>query len=179
MLFHDFWGTPLTHSGSHKSYRPLCVLSFRFNYWLHELRPFGYHLINVLLHCCCTALLTHTAGALVPPRRAALPQAVAGLLFAAHPVHTEAVAGIVGRADVGAAIFFLLAFLSYRRYVVLRRRLAPPAPPSGHAASGHAASPAPLTVSSWLHFLNTAPDWHSILGLDQSGAAFRTPTRDA
>ena len=32
-------------------------------------------------------------------------------------------AGIVGRADVGAAIFFLLALLSYRRYAQLRSRL--------------------------------------------------------
>ena len=30
----DFWGTRLTHSGSHKSYRPLCVLSFRWNHLL-------------------------------------------------------------------------------------------------------------------------------------------------
>lgn len=29
LLWDDFWGTPLTHSGSHKSYRPLTVLSFR------------------------------------------------------------------------------------------------------------------------------------------------------
>ena len=29
LFYNDFWGTPLTHSGSHKSYRPLCVLTFR------------------------------------------------------------------------------------------------------------------------------------------------------
>ena len=27
---------------------------------------------------------------------------LAGVIFAVHPVHTEAVAGIVGRAEVGA-----------------------------------------------------------------------------
>ena len=31
---HDFWGTPLNHPGSHKSWRPLCVASFRLNYHL-------------------------------------------------------------------------------------------------------------------------------------------------
>jgi protein O-mannosyl-transferase len=36
---------------SHKSYRPLCVLSFRLNYALHQLEPLGYHLVNMLLHC--------------------------------------------------------------------------------------------------------------------------------
>ena len=44
--YDDFWGTPLRHSGSHKSYRPLVVLTFRLNYLLHELHPgmgwFGY-----------------------------------------------------------------------------------------------------------------------------------------
>ncbi|CAH1993199.1 unnamed protein product [Acanthoscelides obtectus] len=39
--------------------------------------------------------------------------ALAGLLFAVHPVHTEAVTGIVGRADVLACIFFLLSLLAY------------------------------------------------------------------
>ena len=35
---------------SHKSYRPLTVLTFRLNYLLHQLEPYGYHLANVLLH---------------------------------------------------------------------------------------------------------------------------------
>lgn len=122
LIFDDFWGTPLTHSGSHKSYRPLCVLSFRFNHWLHELEPAGYHLVNVLLHCASTALFTLMTRSLLPAR-AKLGTAVAGALFACHPVHTEAVAGIVGRADMGAAIFFILAFLSYRRYTLLRFNL--------------------------------------------------------
>ena len=47
--------------------------------------------------------------------------AVAALLFAVHPVHTEAVAGVVGRAEVLSAVFFFAALLSYRRHVELRR----------------------------------------------------------
>jgi len=122
VMFNDFWGTPLTHSGSHKSYRPLCVLSFRFNHWLHELKPGGYHLVNVLLHCTATALFTILARSLLP-LRAEWATASAGALFASHPVHTEAVAGLVGRADVGAAIFFILAFIAYRRYASIRSTL--------------------------------------------------------
>lgn len=41
---------------SHKSYRPLCVLTFRWNYLLHGLEPFGYHLVNVLLHCIASSI---------------------------------------------------------------------------------------------------------------------------
>ncbi|XP_041350711.1 protein O-mannosyl-transferase TMTC2-like [Gigantopelta aegis] len=117
IFYDDFWGTPLTHSGSHKSYRPLCVLSFRLNHILGELDPWGYHLGNVLLHTLVTAVFTHLARIFL---KRSLPTLTAGLLFASHPVHTEAVAGVVGRADVGACLFFLLAFLSYMKYVECR-----------------------------------------------------------
>ncbi|CAC5409907.1 TMTC [Mytilus coruscus] len=117
IIYDDFWGTPLTHSGSHKSYRPVCVLSFRLNYLLGELEPFGYHLGNIILHAVVTALFTHFARIVL---QESFPTLIAGLLFAAHPVHTEAVAGIVGRADVGACLFFLLALLSYMKYVRYR-----------------------------------------------------------
>lgn len=41
---------------SHKSYRPLTVASFRLNYLIHQLHPFGYHLVNVLLHSFASIL---------------------------------------------------------------------------------------------------------------------------
>ncbi|XP_076036055.1 protein O-mannosyl-transferase TMTC2-like isoform X2 [Oratosquilla oratoria] len=114
LLWDDFWGTPLTHSGSHKSYRPLTVLSFRLNYMWAEFSPRTYHVTNVALHVAATGLFALLARVLTPHAR--LARTAAPLLFAAHPIHTEAVAGVVGRADVGAAIFFLGALLSYIRY---------------------------------------------------------------
>ncbi|KAM8740543.1 protein O-mannosyl-transferase TMTC2-like [Acanthopagrus schlegelii] len=118
ILYDDFWGTLLTHSGSHKSFRPLCTLSFRLNYTLHGLRPWGYHLLNLVLHGLVTALFTAFSRTLLG---GGLWSLLAGLLFASHPVHTEAVAGVVGRADVGAAMFFLLSLLCYMRHCGLRR----------------------------------------------------------
>ena len=85
VLFNDFWGTPLTHSGSHKSYRPICVATFRINYYYGALNPFGYHLVNVLLHsavCWLVVVLSYTFF------HAHFPSLVAGLLFAIHPIHT-------------------------------------------------------------------------------------------
>ncbi|XP_013417600.1 transmembrane and TPR repeat-containing protein 2 [Lingula anatina] len=117
LFLDDFWGTPLTHSGSHKSYRPLCVLSFRLNYYLDGLNPRGYHIGNVLLHVAVTGLYTYFAKCFL---RRTFPTILAGLLFATHPIHTEAVAGVVGRADVGASLFFLLAFLCYQRFCKYR-----------------------------------------------------------
>lgn len=118
ILYDDFWGTLLTHSGSHKSFRPLCTLSFRLNYAVHGLRPRGYHLLNLALHALVTALFTAFARPLLGRGPWSL---LAGLLFASHPIHTEAVAGVVGRADVGAAVFFLLSLFCYMRHCRLRR----------------------------------------------------------
>ncbi|XP_077123061.1 protein O-mannosyl-transferase TMTC1 isoform X2 [Ranitomeya variabilis] len=109
----DFWGKAMDDNTSHKSYRPLCVLSFRVNVYWSGLEPFYFHAVNVALHCMVSALLGYICSTAVFEDR---KQAVASsLLFAVHPVHTEAVAGIVGRADVMSCALFLLAFLCYIR----------------------------------------------------------------
>jgi len=77
----------------------------------------GYHLVNAILHSIVTVLFTFTAKVLTKKKFTSL---VAGLLFASHPIHTEAVAGVVGRADILACLFFLLALLSYIRYCKYR-----------------------------------------------------------
>ena len=102
---HDFWGKPLNTSSSHKSYRPLCVMTFHWNYRVSGLEASSYHLLNVLLHAGTTMLvygLTHTCMVLLePPAQAAqaakavVAAAVASALFAVHPIHVEAVAGYV------------------------------------------------------------------------------------
>lgn len=116
----DFWGTPLTDDGSHGSYRPLCVITYRLNYLLSGLRPWSYHFLNVLFHCAATALVVVTARRLLPRTCDPVGTAVAGFTFAAHPIHTEAVAGVVGRADLAACNLFLLSFLTYMEHMRLR-----------------------------------------------------------
>ncbi|XP_066950017.1 protein O-mannosyl-transferase TMTC1-like isoform X2 [Macrobrachium rosenbergii] len=113
VFFNDYWGKPMSDPLSHKSYRPFTILTFRANYQLFGLRPFGFHLVNILLHSCVCLLLTKLLLRVVRvPQGTALS---AGLIFATHPIHTEAVTGVVGRADVLAAITFLAAILSYHR----------------------------------------------------------------
>ena len=100
LLSNDFWGSPLGHSGSHKSYRPLPTLTFRLN---HQLAPAGrwrhlaYHSTNVALHSLATFLLVIYARRLFGSKATGLGPLIAGLMFAVHPIHTEAVAGLVGR----------------------------------------------------------------------------------
>ena len=88
LIWNDFWGTPMHIEGSHKSYRPLCVATFRLNYLIHELQPMGYHLVNVLLHSAVCYLYVLLCGVIFSD---VWPALIAGLLFAVHPIHTEAV----------------------------------------------------------------------------------------
>ncbi|XP_076274421.1 transmembrane O-mannosyltransferase targeting cadherins 2 isoform X2 [Rhynchophorus ferrugineus] len=116
----DFWGTPMSDSGSHGSYRPLSVLSFRLNYLIGGFNPWGYHFVNVLLHCSATYLLILVARRVLPRNRRKLGSVITGALFATHPVHTEAVAGIVGRADLISCNLFFLSLLAYMAHVSQR-----------------------------------------------------------
>jgi len=44
---------------------------------------------------------------------ATLPRLIATLLFVLHPIHTEAVAGVVGRAEILVCLFFPSSLLAY------------------------------------------------------------------
>lgn len=113
---HDYWGAEITHVMSHKSYRPLTTLTFRFNYFLHGFDVLGYHLVNVILHGITSALLHYFLMKIVRPFQTTaliLGVFVASLLFAAHPVHTESVANIAGRAELLGGMFYLLSLLFY------------------------------------------------------------------
>ncbi|TSS60369.1 Transmembrane and TPR repeat-containing protein 3 [Bagarius yarrelli] len=111
LFLNDFWGTPMAEERSHKSYRPLTVLTFRLNYLLSELSPASYHLFNMLLHAVVCVLFLRFCR-LLTDRTTSL---VAALLFTVHPIHTEAVTGVVGRAELLSSIFLLAAFLSYTK----------------------------------------------------------------
>ena len=90
-------------------YRPLTLWTMAVNYAVGDLRPFGYHLANVALHVTVCVLVWHLAQRLFADKAVAT---VGALLFAVHPVHAEAVAGIVGRAEILAALFMLLGLLA-------------------------------------------------------------------
>ncbi|CAG2231886.1 TMTC [Mytilus edulis] len=111
LFWNDFWGTPMHMEKSHKSYRPLCVLTFRMNYMISEIEPMSYHLINVILHAVVCIVLMKICTLFMKEFTSFL----AALLFAVHPVHTEAVTGVVGRAECLSSIFFLAALWSYSR----------------------------------------------------------------
>jgi len=93
-------------------YRPLPILSYALERRLLGPAPLSYHAVNVLLHALCSALVAALALALGLTPGGAL---AAGALFATHPIHTEAVAYVVGRADLMAAVAVLAAWLAHLR----------------------------------------------------------------
>lgn len=96
----DFWGTNVFLKSSHKSYRPFTILTFRWNYWFAgELKPFHFHLANVILHPIVSVLYFVVCQRLHNERQNmkanksdwSLCPLFASLLFAVHSVHTESV----------------------------------------------------------------------------------------
>ena len=91
LFVNDFWGGHMSRPESHKSYRPLTVLTYRYlNFWLHRLVPFSYHLVNVLLHCAASVVFLFVCVRLLGARKR-WPPVYSALLFSVHSIHTEAV----------------------------------------------------------------------------------------
>ncbi|MFQ5878343.1 MAG: tetratricopeptide repeat protein [Acidobacteriota bacterium] len=110
LLASPYWNAPGLRGGL---YRPLTGASFAVDRALAGgLRPGWFHLVNVLLHGLAVLLVTRLALDLLPGRLGPL---VTGALFAVHPLNVEAVAGVVGRAELLAACGVLGAVLCHRR----------------------------------------------------------------
>jgi hypothetical protein len=95
--------------------RPLLKFSYTFN-WTMSVAPFGFHLVNLLIHLANVFLVYQLAKLFIEHR--ALQQSrhiplITALLFAAHPIHTEAVSYVSGRSASLMTLFYLAALLSY------------------------------------------------------------------
>ncbi len=113
LFTNDFWGQDMQLWDSHKSYRPFTVLTYRMNHTLGGLQPWGYHLGNVLIYSLCTVFMYMFASQWMSKRGAR----VAALIFGFHPVHVEAVASLVGRADALCGLLFLASSYLYTAHI--------------------------------------------------------------
>ena len=105
---HTYWW-PYGESGL---YRPLTTLTFLFNYAVlgNAGQPEGYHWINFLLHAGNVLLVFALARRLV---RSFWPAVFLAAIWAVHPVLTESVTNMVGRADLLAGMAVLGGLLLY------------------------------------------------------------------
>jgi Flp pilus assembly protein TadD len=97
------------------NWQPLAWLSHMLDVELFGLWAGGHHLTNVLLHALNTALLFYVLWRMTG---ALWPSAFCAAVFAVHPLHVESVAWVSQRKDVLSTLFWLLAMLAYRRYVL-------------------------------------------------------------
>jgi hypothetical protein len=102
-------------------WRPLVSLTYWAQWRLTGERAWPFHLVNVLLHAAASAGVARFARRLCRSDRVG---AIAGLLFAAHPLHVEGVAYLVGRAESLCAIGTLGAMTLMLAPPTTRRALA-------------------------------------------------------
>jgi len=87
-------------------FRPITTLTFAASYAIHGRFPPGYHVVNLALHALAALLVLSLAFRLAKaatPGRAPRVALLAGVLFAVHPAHVEAIAPMVGRSELLAA----------------------------------------------------------------------------
>jgi len=108
------WGF-LGPSATSNYYRPVMHLIYMGTYHIFGPSAGGFHLVNVLFHAGASVMAFLVASRLFreteasPSVTSLAPPFVAALLFATHPVHTEAVTWIAGLPDVSFTFFCLLS----------------------------------------------------------------------
>jgi len=94
-------------------YIPLTLVSYQMDYAIGGTHPFIYHFGNLILHTLNALLVTLFLYLLSRRFWVAL---FCGILFAVHPLHTEAVAWASARKDVLSSFFFLFSLVTYVIY---------------------------------------------------------------
>src|SRR5882672_2456698 len=95
------------------SYRPTRDISYAIDFALWGENPFGFHLTSILIHAANVLLVFALVRRLTKDLVSAT---LTALIFAVHPIQTDAVTYISGRRDVLFTFFYLLAFQSYLTY---------------------------------------------------------------
>lgn len=95
------------------NYNPLSIASFLIDKAIFGFdKPWGWHLINLLLHLGVCVLVFSLSRAL---GMNALLAAITAFVFAVHPMHVESVSWVTERKDVLFALFYFAALIKYAR----------------------------------------------------------------
>lgn len=122
VLTSDVWGYMLAgKTGMSNYYRPLQMLTYRWIAEIGGMNPTAFHLASVLLNllACLAAYLC-----LWQLTKNFWISGAAALLFALHPIHSEAVLWVAALTELGCALFYFLAF-----WLFLLSRERPPEDP--------------------------------------------------
>lgn len=92
-------------------YRPLTSIGFAVQWAIGGGSPLIFHVVSVALYVAVCVLLLRLARQIMEPRAAAIGAAV----FAVHPIHVEAVANVVGQAELWVALIMVGALSYYMK----------------------------------------------------------------
>lgn len=102
-------------------YRPLMHIIYMTNYYLFRLESWGYHAVNVLFHAGVSLLVFLITSMILKRSRPEAspplltPPFIAAVLFATHPIHTEAVTWLAAIPELSFTFFYLLSLYLYIR----------------------------------------------------------------
>jgi hypothetical protein len=112
---HEWWrlfSTPYWPAQFGQSlYRPIVTLGYAVQWTVGNGAPWVFHAVSVAMYMGVCVLAFALFRRVLPP----VPAVIAGALFAVHPVHVEAVANVVGQAELIAAVAILAACVTYVR----------------------------------------------------------------
>lgn len=100
-------------------YIPVTLLSYQLNWLVAGLQPGIYHATNILLHGLNAFLFSAILWLLLGRASVAI---FFGLIFAIHPLNTEAAAWVSGRKDVLSTFFLLCSTVLFLRYTDTRNK---------------------------------------------------------
>jgi protein O-mannosyl-transferase len=121
MLTLQFWITQFFSRG-------LLSISMALNAHLGELRPFGYHALNLALHIFNSILIFYIFNKALLHFKNPISRTntaisfFAAAIFLVHPIQTESVIYIISRSEVLASTFYLLGFLLFQNCLDLHKR---------------------------------------------------------
>jgi Flp pilus assembly protein TadD len=104
------WAFTTIYAGN---WHPLTWVSLQADNQVFGMKPWGYHLTNVLLHLGSVCLLF---GLFLRLTGCFWPSVWVAVLFAVHPIHVESVAWVTERKDVLSGLFFIAALWCYAAY---------------------------------------------------------------
>lgn len=109
ILKNDYWGRPMQSESSHRSWRPLTVLSFRYLKGLYTGSQLTMHrCVNVFTHAAAAEVVGILATRLFAPesRQDSLAlKMITKVVFALHPTHVEVTANAANRNHIMAVLF--------------------------------------------------------------------------
>ena len=125
LMTHDafvgFFGEKGSELVSGGRYRPLSIVTLAVEVEFFGMNPKISHGVNIILFALTCLLLYHLLTYILPKKKESafylsIPF-IATMLFAGHPIHTEAVANIKGRDEIMGLLFSLLALFAGVKYV--------------------------------------------------------------